>query len=187
MKKNTFLLIFFVMTIYIYPQNTDNKNDILLKADEIISVLSSNNFENLCNFFDEDSGIYVAERICTYLKYYNHLSYEDIKSNKEYLFFIDDDPSAKWSTTTINFLSSTFAINKNRNYKCSYNSYISEIDWGDDPKDILDIFGDCIFVEYYYEPTGKYGDMDWESIYIIFKKINDEYKLIALTCNYIGI
>lgn len=185
MKKVLFLLVFFISIFYIFPQNINEKKDILIQANNIISILENHNFEMLSGFIDKEAGLYVAENICTDINHYNHLTMDELKNNnKVYPFYIDDDPSERWETSIKSFLSSTFNINSEKSYKLSFNSYISKISWGLTVKDISDIFGDCIFVEYYYEPSGKYGDLDWESIYIVFKKINNEYKLIGLTCNY---
>jgi len=46
---------------------------------------------------------------------------------------------------------------------------------------LINYFEDSIFIEFYYRPSGRYGDIDWQSTYFIFKKINNEFKLVGLS------
>ena len=51
---------------------------------------------------------------------------------------------------------------------------------------ILNEIKDIYFVEYYFSPSGKYGNIDWLSVFVIFQKNKNDYKLIAITRNYAG-
>ncbi len=158
---------------------------------EIISILENKDFNKIADYIDKDSGLYVAEKITAPIKYYNHLSFDDVVnangSDNKLPFYIDDDPSERWNTTIYKFLDATFSVSKSRNKQVSYNKHISSIDWGLVEHSISEIFPDSVFVEYYYEPSGLYGDMDWESIYLIFKEVDNDIVLIGIACNYMGI
>ncbi|MCQ2582674.1 MAG: hypothetical protein MJ160_02100 [Treponema sp.] len=188
MKFKIFLLTMFIFSIL---SCSKNQNRILQQADEIISALENKRYNELINYINKDEGLYVAQRISTPVKYYNHLSYDDLKTvmenNKEYSFYIDDDPSERWNTTVYKFLNSSYPIDQTRTRKSSYNEHISIIDWGITVQSISEIFQDCIFVEYYYEPSGLYGAIDWTSVYLIFNETKNGINLIGLACNYAGI
>lgn len=187
-KKSLTLIVILFISI---SACSKKQKTILEHADEIISVLENKRFNELINYINKDEGLYMAQNISTPMKYYNHLSYDDIESvmenNEEFSFYVADDPSERWNTTIYNFINNTYSINQNRKSKSSYNDFISTIDWGIGVQSISEVFQDCVFVEYYYEPSGLYGDIDWVSIYLIFKESSKGINLIGLACNYAGV
>lgn len=183
------ILIFLLSFLYFACSNTQNQ--VKKNADKIISILENKEFDKLSNYIDKDSGLYVAQKVTAPIKYYNHLSYDDIinitESDNKFSFYVDDDPSEQWHTTIYKFLETSFPVSKNRNKRASYNKFISTIEWTLGAQSIFEIFPNSIFLEYYYEPSGLYGDIDWESIYLIFKEENNNIFLIGMACNYTGI
>ncbi len=189
MKLKIISIAFLLTFLCISCNETENQTK--KTANKIISVIENKNFNELAEFIDKDLGLYVSQKITASFNYFNHISFDDIinatESNKEMSFYIDDDPSERWNTTVFKFLSATFPVSENRKRHVSYNAYISSIDWALGAQSIAEIFPDSIFIEYYYEPSGLYGDLDWQSIYLIFKKEKNNIFLIGLACNYGGI
>lgn len=166
-------------------------NQIKRTADEIITILENKKYNELADYIDKESGLYIAQKITAPLNYFNHISYNDIinatENDKKFEFYVDDDPSELWNTTLYNFIDTTFSINIRRNRRISYNAYISLINWELGAQTIQDLFPNSFFIEYFYEPSGLYGDIDWESIYLIFREDNKGIVLIGMACNYGGI
>jgi len=189
MKMKVLLITLLIFTMKTYA---DDKEIQLVrdKADAVICILENQNYSQLLKFLDKSIGVYVSDSINIPFNEYNHFTYEQIKNiitdETIYSLKINDDPSEPWKTSILHYFESRFTINHSLLSKSSFNKYISEIDWYMGNETILNEVKNSLFIEYYYVPSGKYGDIDWISIFVIFKKIDNNYILVGISRNYMG-
>ena len=188
MKKTLlFLLILLTCFTFIWGNEIDNYEELSLLSFQIARTLENEDFNALAQFIDPKIGLYFTDLINISSKFSNHLSYEEVQNiesdtTKRPLFCNDAEP---WVTTVSNYFSSAFAKDLKLLEKISFNKYYknphsSELGY-EEKNNLINYFEDSIFIEFYYRPSGRYGDIDWQSTYFIFKKINNEFKLVGLS------
>lgn len=51
---------------------------------------------------------------------------------------------------------------------------------GNSLNNLEEVYTGCEFVEYYYPGTRQYDRMDWTALRLVFRRVKDTYKLVAL-------
>ncbi len=185
-----YIIISILLTIFTLHIEAKSSFDKLVnQADAVIEILEKKEYENLADYIDKSDGLYIADAINIPFKNYNYFTFEQIKnlSNEEKINIrINDDIQDSWNTSILNYLKKRFNISRDQLNRKSVNKFITEIDWYMGKESILNEIKDIYFVEYYFSPSGKYGNIDWLSVFVIFQKNKNDYKLIAITRNYAG-
>ena len=185
-----YILISILLTIFsLHIEAKSSFDKLVNQADAVIEILEKKEYEKLCDYIEETNGLYIADAINIPFKNYNYFTFEQIKniSNEEIINIrINDDIQESWNTSILNYFKKRFDISRDRLNKKSINKFITDIDWYMGKESILNELKDVYFVEYYFSPSGKYGDIDWLSVYVIFQKNKNDFKLIAITRNYAG-
>lgn len=185
-----YIIISILLTIFTLHIEAKSSFDKLVNhADAIIEILEKKEYEKLCNYIEETNGLYIADAINIPFKNYNYFTFEQIKniSNEEELNIkINDDIQDSWNTSILNYFKKRLDISRDRLSKKSINKFITDIDWYMGKETILNEMKDIYFVEYNFSPSGKYGNIDWLSVFVFFQKTKNDYKLIAITRNYAG-
>ena len=188
MKK---LLSFFLILLLCFTLTWGNEQEELeelsLLSFQIARILESKSFNNLVEFIDPEIGLYFTDLISMSSKFSNHLTYEEVQNIEIEtkicsLYCNDAEP---WVTTISNYFSKVFSkelkllekISLNKYYKNPHSTSLGY----DEKNNLINFFEDSIFVEFYYRPSGRFGDIDWQSTYFIFKKINNKFKLVGLS------
>ncbi len=185
-----YIIISILLTIFTLHIEAKSSFDKLVnQADAVIEILEKKEYEKLCNYIEETNGLYIADAINIPFKKYNYFTFSQIKniSNEEKINIrINDDIQDSWNTSILNYFKKRFDISRDRLNKKSINKFITDIDWYMGKKSILNEMKNVYFVEYNFSPSEKYGNIDWLSVYVIFQKNKNDFKLIAITRNYAG-
>lgn len=174
-------------TVKTKTENSDKivseEKQILTLNTEIINILKTEDYQKLSKYINPDKGIRFSM--------YNYLSEKDkqffksdfgkyIDSETKFTFGQKDGSGADYVVSLKDYLKNWVFKKDFTKAKINYQSFEGK---GNTLNNIKEKYPDAVTVENYLAGTVEYSYMDWNSVTLIFEKIDNQYYLVGIANN----
>ena len=162
-------------------ENSEEKTIININT-EIINLLKQENHKKLSSYIHPEKGIHFSmySFVSDKDKSFSKADFEKyIDSDEKFTFGHKDGSGAIYTVSLKDYLKDWVYKKDFSTAKINYNNFEGK---GNSLNNVKEKYPNAVTVENYLAGTVEYSYMDWNSLILVFEKIDDQYYLVSI-CN----
>lgn len=165
-----------------YKQDSEEKTIINLN-NEIVDVLKNKDFAKLSKYIHPEKGIHFSmySFVSDKDKSFSKADFEKyVDSDEKFTFGHKDGSGAIYIVSLKDYFKDWVLKKDFSKAKINYNIFEGK---GNSLNNIKEKYPNAVTVENYQAGTVEYSYMDWNSLILVFEKIDDQYYLVSIANN----